>query len=213
MKGYQCAVAAVVAAIMIGGGVPHFRCLGIPSPEKAGVPTADWAATFAGCPCGDAAPRPESAPSTPAPAAKRQVVVKSNDQCYVCHMPFLKERLAAVHAKLHVWCGTCHGPSVPHIEDEYIGATPPDIVFKKDKVDRMCGQCHDPEEHSVVAGKLRRARLAESQKAQRKIKGRKIKVTGVCTDCHGSHWTRPPEQPEQAEKSDGKHGTGSAARP
>ncbi len=207
MKGYRSAVAAVAVAITIGAGVLHFRCPGIPSPRKA------RAATFAGCPCGDAAPRPECAPSTPAPAAKRRVVVKSNDQCYVCHMSFLKERLAAVHAKVHVWCGTCHGPSVPHIEDEYIGVTPPDIVFKKDKVDRMCSQCHDPEEHSILPRKARRARLAESQKAQRKIKGRKIKVTGVCTDCHGSHWTRPREQPKQAEKSDGKRGTGSTVRP
>lgn len=55
----------------------------------------------------------------------------------------------------------CHGPSVRHTEDENIGATPPDVVFKKGKVDRICGECHDPEEHTILTGKTRRARLAE----------------------------------------------------
>ncbi len=134
---------------------------------------------------------------TPAPAEEPQVVVKSNDQCYVCHMPFQSEKLAVVHAKEHVWCGTCHGPSIPHIEDENIGLTPPDIVHKKNKIDRMCGECHDPKEHTVLDKKVRSARLAEGEKAQRKIKRRKLKVTGVCTDCHGRHWIPPRKQPSR----------------
>ncbi len=138
---------------------------------------------------------------TPAAAAERRVAVRSNDQCYVCHMPFQAEKLAAVHAKVHVWCGTCHGPSIKHIEDENIGLTPPDIVFKKNKIDRICGECHDPEEHAILDKKTRRARLAEGRKAQRKIKRRKLKVTGVCTDCHGRHWIPPREPPKSSDKS------------
>ena len=125
----------------------------------------------------------------------KKAAVKSNDPCYVCHMPFIKEGLAADHAKVHVWCGTCHGPSIAHIEDENIGATPPDAVFKKDAVDRMCGQCHKPEEHTLLSAKTRASRLAESKKVQRKIKGREIEVAGVCTDCHGRQWI-PPREPD-----------------
>ncbi|MHC4180168.1 MAG: hypothetical protein ACYSWU_21905 [Planctomycetota bacterium] len=178
MKGYHRAAAAVLLTIVIGVAVVQVRVPG-----------------------GDTPPRRDDSRCVPAPAAKRQVVVKSNDPCYVCHMPFLEEGLAAVHAKVHVWCGTCHGPSVRHTEDENIGATPPDVVFKKEKVDRMCGQCHDPEEHTILTGKARRARLAEAQKAQRKIKRRKIRVTGVCTDCHGRHWIPPREREETPQES------------
>ncbi|NQU25928.1 MAG: hypothetical protein HQ567_31955 [Candidatus Nealsonbacteria bacterium] len=131
----------------------------------------------------------------PAGEAVKKVVVKSNDACYVCHMPFIKEGLAADHAKVHVWCGTCHGPSIAHVEDENIGATPPDTVFKRGQIDRMCGQCHNPDEHTPLSAKTRASRLAESRKAQRKIKGRKVAVTGVCTDCHGRHWI-PPREPD-----------------
>lgn len=140
-----------------------------------------------------------------------QAAVDSNDPCYVCHMPFLEENLATAHAKVQVWCGTCHGPSRPHIEDENIGATPPDVVHKKDEVDRMCGQCHNPEEHSVLTGKTRSARLAEGKQAQQEIKGPKIEVTGVCTDCHGRHWIPPRGQPNPPQGSPSDPGTGSTA--
>ncbi len=142
---------------------------------------------------------PGDAASMP-PAEKPQVTVKlntvtSNYDCYVCHIPFVQESLAAVHAKAAVWCGRCHGPSIAHIEDENIGATPPDVVFEKHAIDRMCAECHDPEEHSRLKGNTRSERLAAGKKAQQEIKGRKISVTGVCTDCHGSHWIPPREQP------------------
>ncbi len=140
---------------------------------------------------------PES-PSAPVPAAKRQVEVKSNDPCYVCHMPFVEECLAVAHAKAKVWCGTCHGPSTRHIEDEYIGATPPDVVYKRCQVDRMCGRCHEAKKHPKLTAKTRSDRLAAAKKAQRKIKGRKVEVTGVCTDCHGRHWIPPREPPDQS---------------
>lgn len=134
---------------------------------------------------------PESAPCIPAPAAGGQAEVKSNDPCYICHMPFIKEGLATVHAKAKVWCGTCHGPSTRHMEDENIGATPPDVVYKKGQIDRMCGRCHKPKKHPKLDAKTRSQRSAEGKKAQREIKGRKIKVSGVCTDCHGRHWIPP----------------------
>ena len=109
-------------------------------------------------------------------------------------MPFLKESLAIAHAKAEVWCGTCHGPSARHVEDENIGATPPDVVYGKGQIDRMCGQCHEPKKHPQLTAKTRRSRLAQGEKTQREIKGRKIKVAGICTDCHGRHWIPPRGQ-------------------
>jgi len=157
----------------------------------ASFPTRPSTATPAPCRHGDAAPGSNETPVTPPPATEPRVEIKSNDACYVCHMPFVKEKLATVHAKAKVWCGTCHGPSVAHTENEYIGATPPEIVYEKPEIDRMCGRCHDGKKHPEVAAKTRLTRLAEGKRAQEAIKGRQIEPTGVCTDCHGRHWIRP----------------------
>ena len=200
IKGYPRAAVAVILAIVTGVGVLDLLCPAGVSLERVRAAT----------PAASAADSDE-APSMPAPAVKRQVVIDSNDQCYVCHMPLVEESLAAVHAKVHVWCGTCHGPSTPHIEDENIGATPPDIVHNRDEVDRMCGQCHDPEEHSILTGKTRRARLAGGRKAQEEIKGRKVEATGVCTDCHGRHWIPPRGQQTAPQGSGADPGAGSTA--
>ena len=120
-------------------------------------------------------------------------------------MPFLKESLAIAHAKAEVWCSTCHGPSTRHLEDENIGATPPDVTYSKGQIDRMCGECHEPKKHPQLTAKTRRSQLAQGKKTQREIKGRKLKVTGVCTDCHGRHWIPPRGQEQQnlLRKSDG----------
>ncbi len=169
--------AAVVLTIVIGVGVWPLRCQG-----------------------GEARPRPHSAAAMPPRDVKRRVAVRSNDPCYVCHMPFIEEPLSVVHAKVAVWCGTCHGPSMAHVEDENIGATPADVGFKKDQVDRMCSGCHDPQEHRPLTQQTRRQRLAEGQKAQRQIKRSKIKATGLCTDCHGHHWIPPRDRPSKPPK-------------
>lgn len=146
---------------------------------------------IAGC---DTIPRGVAAPWPAGPSGETETGVKSNDQCYVCHIPFSEEALALVHAKAEVWCIRCHGRSAGHMQDENIGATPPDIAYKKHQVDRMCAECHKPKKHPTVAPDLRAARLGEGSKAQQEIKGRRVKVTGVCTDCHGRHWIPPREK-------------------
>jgi hypothetical protein len=144
---------------------------------------------------GDDAPRRrQGGASRSAPAASRQAEAGSNNPCFVCHMPFQKERLAVVHAKARVWCSECHGPSVKHLEDENIGATPPDVVYDKGQIDHMCGECHEANKHPQLSAETRQTRLAQGEKAQREIKGRKIKAAGVCTDCHGRHWIPPRGQ-------------------
>jgi len=178
MRSTRVAVAVVLLTIAIG------VCLWQVGGPNGNYGENAWAAAPDGREDGMAPPCREHA----CPTTKLRVEVKSNDPCYVCHMPFLKESLATAHAKKKVWCGTCHGPSIAHIEDEHIGATPPDVVFKKDQIDRMCGECHDRKKHPELTKKTRSKRLAEGRKAQREIKGRRVKVTGVCTDCHGRHW-------------------------
>lgn len=125
------------------------------------------------------------------PSAKAEPKVAPNDMCHVCHIPFSEEPLAVVHDKAEVWCIECHGPSAEHMQDEDIGATPPEVAYKKNQVDPMCSKCHKPEKHSEVNARVRAGRLAESKKAQEEIKGRRVEVTGVCTDCHGRHWIPP----------------------
>jgi hypothetical protein len=77
------------------------------------------------------------------------------------------------------------------MQDEDVGATPPDIAYKKNQVDGMCSKCHKPDKHPEVNDRVRAGRLAESKRAQEKIKERKVEVTVVCTDCHGRHWIPP----------------------
>jgi predicted CXXCH cytochrome family protein len=83
-------------------------------------------------------------------------------------MTFVKEELSKTHLRAEITCVRCHGLSAGHANDEDIGATPPDISFKRSQVDTMCLKCHeshdiDPEE--IVAGKY----------------------PPVCSDCHGTH--------------------------
>jgi len=142
---------------------------------------------IAGCPAdrGGALPSPLRGP------ADAGAAVDSNDMCHVCHIPFDKEPLTTVHAGAKVWCIRCHGPSARHMQDENIGATPPDVVYRKNQVDRMCSRCHDAKRHPGLAPEVRAARLARGKKAQSEIKGRPVEPAGVCTDCHGSHWIPP----------------------
>ncbi len=120
--------------------------------------------------------------------------VPPNDLCFVCHIPFADEPLATWHAKSKVWCKTCHGPSYAHMNDENIGATRPDRVYKPGQVARMCARCHEAEDHPAVPPGVRAARLAESKKAQSEIEGRPIVPAGLCTDCHGRHWVPPKKR-------------------
>lgn len=92
----------------------------------------------------------------------------ANAACYVCHMTFVKEELSKTHLQAKVGCIDCHGISADHANDEDIGATKPDITFKRDKVDAMCLKCHH--KHHITA------EMAAKHKTQ-----------PICTDCHGNH--------------------------
>jgi hypothetical protein len=100
----------------------------------------------------------------------------ANAACYVCHMTFVKEELAKVHLKAKVGCIQCHGLSAKHANDENVGATKPDITFKREQVDASCGKCH--EGHNVAAKKVI-ARFVERHLP--------ANAAPICTDCHGQH--------------------------
>jgi hypothetical protein len=105
-----------------------------------------------------------------------------NAACYVCHMTFVGEELSTVHLQEKTTCIDCHGLSAPHANDENIGATPPDVVFKRDQVDASCEKCH--EEHDAPGAEVV-ARFLE-----RKLAGPRP----ICTDCHGTHKIEQPEE-------------------
>jgi predicted CXXCH cytochrome family protein len=99
----------------------------------------------------------------------------SNLACYVCHMTYVKEPLSRVHLKHKVYCIDCHGVSADHANDEDIGATKPDICFKRSQVNDACRKCHS--KHNAAPEKLIK------RWTDRKL----TKTPPVCTDCHGTH--------------------------
>lgn len=99
-----------------------------------------------------------------------------NAACYVCHMTFVHEKIAKLHKAEKIGCIDCHGVSAKHANDEKIGATPPDITFKRDKVDAACSKCH--ETHDAPATKV------VARFLQRKLPA---EPAPICTDCHGQH--------------------------
>ena len=104
-----------------------------------------------------------------------------NATCYVCHIPFVREPISRVHFKNKVTCVDCHGVSAGHANDEDIGATKPDTMYRRDQVDAMCGKCH--KEHDIPAVDV-----------LTRYRDRKLTAKSpVCTDCHGMHKIEQPE--------------------
>ena len=68
--------------------------------------------------------------------------MSTNATCYVCHIPFVREPISKVHFAAEVTCIKCHGLSADHANDEDIGATRPDITFKRNEIDAACRKCH-----------------------------------------------------------------------
>jgi len=126
-------------------------------------------------------------------AEEEENPLTQNLGCYVCHMTYVSEPLATVHAKNGVGCVKCHGTSADHANDEDIGATKPEIYFAdRDKIDPSCRKCH--ETHNAPPEKIV-ARFIE----------REISATELddlnCTGCHGMH--RIERAAEEAEANDG----------
>jgi hypothetical protein len=102
--------------------------------------------------------------------------VADNSRCHHCHLNYVDEEIATVHARANIGCADCHGNCDEHIADESWASggngTPPEIMYPPEKVNPCCLKCHpkdklDKAKHeSFLAGKTEEK---------------------VCTDCHGDH--------------------------
>ena len=102
--------------------------------------------------------------------------VADNSRCFVCHLNYVQEPIAVVHAKANIGCVGCHGDCDAHIADESWASggngTAPGILFTRDKVDPFCLGCHAKEKLSAA----RHAAFLAGTVAEK-----------YCTDCHGKH--------------------------
>ena len=103
--------------------------------------------------------------------------VADNSRCHVCHINYMQEDIAVIHARADIGCADCHGQSDAHIADESWAwgenGTAPDIMFPPAKINPFCMGCHtedkidDIQHRDVLAGKDPEHKY--------------------CTDCHGKH--------------------------
>jgi hypothetical protein len=98
-----------------------------------------------------------------------------NSRCFVCHVNYMQEDIAVVHARADIGCAGCHGQSDEHIADESWASggngTAPDIMYLPAKINPFCMSCHakykiDTDQHKPLFENFEKM---------------------VCTDCHGSH--------------------------
>lgn len=103
-------------------------------------------------------------------------LLADNSRCHVCHMNYVQEEIALVHARANIGCADCHGSSDAHIADESWSwgenGTPPEIMYHRDEINISCMKCHPkdqicPEEHKAFFDD--------------------VADQGSCTDCHGQH--------------------------
>jgi hypothetical protein len=112
----------------------------------------------------------EKKPAAPAgPAA-------DNSRCFVCHLNYMQEDIAARHARANIGCVNCHGNCDAHIADESWASggngTAPGIMYPREKINPFCMGCH-PKDKMPAARHA--AFLAGTAKET------------YCTDCHGKH--------------------------
>ena len=120
-------------------------------------------------------PRP---PATEDPPDATINPLGPNAACYVCHMTFVREELSKTHLKAKVGCIKCHGLSAPHANDEDVGATKPDVVFKRPQIDPACRKCHPS--HDVAPERV-------VALFQTRFPTKPPPAPLACTDCHGTH--------------------------
>jgi hypothetical protein len=97
--------------------------------------------------------------------------------CNDCHMGYIGEPLALMHAKAGMSCDSCHGKSRAHYSDES-NTTPPDKMYPAEKINPFCQGCHHS--HDVPADKVIALWM---QRNLDKTNPDKV----ICTDCHGEH--------------------------
>jgi hypothetical protein len=108
-------------------------------------------------------------------AAQPAVPQADNSRCFVCHINYMQEDIAALHARADIGCAGCHGQSDEHIADESWASggngTAPDIMYPRQKINPFCMDCHTKDKLETDQHKPLFANFEKM----------------VCTDCHGSH--------------------------
>ena len=99
-----------------------------------------------------------------------------NTRCHVCHLNYVQEELAVVHALANIGCANCHGDCDEHIADESWASggngTPPEVMFPLGKINPFCLECHPKGKINADKHKPLFAGTAKEK---------------YCTDCHGDH--------------------------
>ena len=160
---------AGLAAVLLGSCQPQG------AGRSAGEPAAGTQRAAGGAAKGDQEPLlllDGGDRKSPGPAGP----VADNNRCFVCHLNYMQESLAVVHAKANIGCAKCHGDCDAHIADESWASggngTPPGILYTRDKVNPFCFGCHAKDK---LAAAPHAAFLAGTAKEK------------CCTDCHGQH--------------------------
>ena len=98
-----------------------------------------------------------------------------NSRCFVCHVNYMQEDIAVIHARANIGCAGCHGESDEHIADESWASggngTAPETMYPQPKINPFCMGCHakdkiDTDQHKPLFANIEKM---------------------VCTDCHGEH--------------------------
>jgi len=99
-----------------------------------------------------------------------------NSRCHVCHINYMLEDIAVVHARANMGCADCHGESDAHIADESWSwgenGTAPDIMYQRAEVNEFCMSCHPKDKINLEQHQPLFAGTAQEK---------------YCTDCHGKH--------------------------
>ena len=114
----------------------------------------------------------DDSPDVESPAG----LVADNSRCFVCHINYMQEDIAVIHARVNIGCADCHGDCDAHIADESWASggkgTPPGIMYPPAKINPFCMSCHPKEKIDTEQQKPLSAGTAEEK---------------YCTDCHGDH--------------------------
>lgn len=102
-----------------------------------------------------------------------------NSRCHHCHLNYIDEELAVVHARAKIGCADCHGNCDAHIADESWASggngTAPGVMYTKEKINPFCLDCHPREKIDTL------------DKTQHKALFAGTSTEKYCTDCHGDH--------------------------
>jgi len=107
---------------------------------------------------------------------------KNNMLCLVCHVNFAENDTITDHISEGITCAHCHGKSMDHMNDESM-MTPPDILYGRNEVERLCIQCHRQPHKDQQAINA----FLQKWDGQKRENGRNVTEDSICTDCHGRH--------------------------